>query len=376
VIDKRGFILTNEHVVRGAEKLTVTFPDGRQFEAEVKGTDPRSDLAVVKIEEAGDLPVARFAESDEVRIGQWAVAIGNPFGWAVGSAERTVTVGVVSALNRSIRADRGERSYVGLIQTDAAINPGNSGGPLVNLDGEVIGINVAIFSTTGGYQGIGFAIPSDVAQRILEDLIEGRKILYGWLGVNVQDLTPELADQFKLDSLHGVIVARVLPDAPAAAGGMEDGDVIVAYDGRPVKDMRDLLQWVGRTPVGQVTAIDVVREGKKTTLQVKIGERPEDPYEQGLRGSGWRGLQVSDITPELIERHRLRVKPGEGVLVTHVDPDSPAAEAGVRPGEVILAVQRRRVRSVEDFREATEALEGKALIQTTHGFAVVPPEEE
>ena len=204
IINADGYILTNEHVVHGADKVTVTLPDGREFKGETKGADIRSDLAIVKIA-AKNLPFAELGNSDAVKIGHWAIAIGNPFGFAVGGNEPTVTVGVISAIHRSIRGPM-DRDYSDLIQTDAAINPGNSGGPLVNLDGKVIGINAAIFSTTGGYQGLGFAVTSNKAKAILDQLIQGKKIRYGWLGVNVQPVTQELADYFKLDSKEGDLI--------------------------------------------------------------------------------------------------------------------------------------------------------------------------
>jgi len=306
-------------------------------------------------------------------VGDVVFAIGNPFGWAVGGTEPTMTVGVVSAVNRSIEAGEKGRTYLGLLQTDAAINPGNSGGPLVDLDGEIIGINVAIFSTTGGYQGIGFAIPGNTAQAILDDLIEGRKVLYGWLGVHVQDLNEELAEHFGLDFLDGVIVARVLEDSPAEGGGLKDGDVITEMDRLKVRNVKDLLKRVGLTPVGDVVAFKVIREGKIINVKVKIGERPEDSDGGVGPAESWRGLKVEGLTPERVKE--LELDSDKGVTVISIDEDSPAEEAGFRLGDVILAIQRKPITSVEDFKAVTERVRGNALIQTGRGFVILKPEE-
>jgi serine protease Do len=288
----------------------------------------------------------------------------------VGGAEPTITVGVVSALHRSIRIGGAERDYTDLIQTDAAINPGNSGGPLVNLDGEIIGINVAIFSTTGGYQGIGFAIPSNSAKAVLGDLIEGKKVLYGWLGVNVQDVTEELAQHFKLPSQEGIIVARVLAGSPAEEGGLRDGDVVVSLEGQPLKDVRELLKKVARVPVGQKIKMGIIRDGKRQELSIKVGQRPESLESWEARGEGtWRGLEASAITPELAERYRLESR--QGVVVTHVEPGSPAEEAGLRVRDVILEINRQKVDSLNDFTKISKKVDGDALVKTTRGYAVI-----
>ena len=370
IIDPEGYILTNEHVVGGADKLVVTLPDGREFKAVLKGTDPMADLAVVKIQ-AKDLPVAELGDSDTVRIGQWAIAIGNPFGYAVGSSEPTVTVGVISALNRSIRADR-ERNYPGLIQTDAAINPGNSGGPLVDLAGKVIGINVAIFSTSGGYQGIGFAIPSNTARAIVGDLIKGKKVLYGWLGVNVQDLDEGLAGYFGAPDRNGVVVARVLPGGPSEKAGVKDGDVIRRYQGQPIRNVRELLAAVARTKVGSTVTLDLLREKKALKVTVSVSERPSDlaggSSEEGAPAA-WRGLQVSALTEEMARRFRLADR--RGVVVTQVEPGSPADEAGLRPGDLINEINRRPIATLEEYTRATKGVAGDCLLRTLRGYAIV-----
>ncbi len=369
IIDEEGYILTNEHVIHGADKVIVTLPDGRELPGQIKGTDIRSDLAIIKVD-AKNLPAAELGDSDQVKIGQWAIAVGNPFGFAVGGTEGTGTVGVISALNRSLRVDRSDRDYSNLIQTDAAINPGNSGGPLVNLEGKVIGINVAIYSTTGGYQGVGFAIPSNAAKAVLGDLIQGKKVLYGWLGVNVQDLTEELSKQFGLDSREGVIVAQILPGSPAEKGGLKEGDVIRTYDGERIKDVRELLKRVARTRVGKKVNLGLVRDRREMSLSVEAGERPNDLESWEARGEGtWRGLEISRITSELAQRYQLEGK--NGVVVTHVEPGSAADEAGLRVGDLILEINRKRVASVNDFRNMTQAVKGDVLIKTARGYAVV-----
>ncbi|MFC1657908.1 S1C family serine protease, partial [Candidatus Omnitrophota bacterium] len=270
IIDTDGYILTNQHVVEGADKISVTLFDGRKLDAEIKGQDRRSDMAVIKIN-ASNLPAAKLGDSGAVRIGDWVVAIGNPFGFALEDAEPTVTAGVISALHRSLgRVLARDRDYSDLMQTDAAINPGNSGGPLVNLRGEVVGINVAIFSTTGGYQGIGFAIPIDNAKRIISQLISGKKILYGWLGVTVQDLTEELAEHFGLTDTKGALVAGVLEGSPAEKGGMQEGDVIRKVAASPIDNVRQLVSLVSKIEVGKKIKVLLLRDKRDVTLEVEV----------------------------------------------------------------------------------------------------------
>ena len=370
IIDEEGYILTNQHVVQNADKITVTLPDGRRFTAELKGSDPRSDLAVIKIE-ARDLPVVELGDSDQVQIGQWAIAVGNPFGFAVGSAEPTITVGIVSALNRSLPQQAyQQRSYNDLIQTDAAINPGNSGGPLVNLRGEVIGINVAIFSPSGGNVGIGFAIPANNAKAILSRLIAGKKVLYGWLGISIQDLNEELTEYFGLSDTQGAVVIKVLKDSPAEDAGFKEGDVIKKFAAKPIKDVRALLREVGKAEVGRMVTVEVVRDKRPLILKVKIGERPDD-FEQLTEApeEAWRGMEVSEITADYARRYN--IKEQQAVVVTHVEPDSPADEAGLVPGDVILAINRKRIRNLEDYKSAIKKVKGDALIRTERGFVIL-----
>jgi serine protease Do len=372
IIDKSGYILTNEHVIREADKITVTLTDGREFDGKIRGKDERSDMAIIKIE-ADDLPVVRLGDSDKARIGQWAIAIGNPFGYAVQSSEPTLTVGVVSALNRSLPVAVGRgRDYSGLIQTDAAINPGNSGGPLVNIKGEMIGINVAIFSTTGGYQGVGFAIPVNAAKEILNTLIEGKRVLYGWLGVSVQDIDDALAEYFDLPDKEGVIIAKILPESPAQKSGLKEGDIIRGFDGKPVKDLKSLLHIVSRTEIGKDVIVRVVREKQEIPVSVEIGERPsgiEDIEENHVSKKTWRGLEVTDITPDIARRYRIDYI--TGVIVINVESSSPAYKAGIESGDIIYMINDKPVGNIGEFHAIASSIKGDALIRTSKGFTVI-----
>ena len=378
IIDSKGFILTNEHVVTDAEKITVTLSDGRDFIGVVKGKDPRSDLAVIKID-APKLTAASLGDSSTVKTGQWAIALGNPFGLiATGAAARamgaepTLTVGVISALNRQLpRASRQDRDYADLIQTDAAINPGNSGGPLLNLQGDVIGINAAILTSSRGFEGIGFAIPVNKAKNILSELIEGKKIVYGWLGIQIQDITDDVADYYKLTDRQGVLVYQVLPDSPASKAGMKDGDIIKVYEGQPIRHSRELIERVSRTKAGQRVAMQVVRNGKDEALQVEIGERPSEvELAGGVATENWRGLQVAALTPEALERANL--PPGTvGVLVVQVESGSLAEQAGLRPGDVINEINHVRIESIGNYRNTISQVKGNALVRTSRGYVVV-----
>ncbi|MFA6216250.1 MAG: Do family serine endopeptidase [Candidatus Omnitrophota bacterium] len=375
IIDPEGYILTNEHVVSGADKITVTLPDGREFQGEIKGQDPRSDLAVIKIN-AHKLPVAKLGDSSQVKIGQWVVAIGNPFGFALDNPEPTVTVGVISALHRSLgKGISRERDYSDLIQTDAAINPGNSGGPLVDFNGEVIGINVAIFSTSGGYQGIGFAVPINNAKRIITSLSEGKKIVYGWLGVNIQELNDELIGHFGLPDKNGVLVANLLKNGPADKAGIKEGDCIKSFDGKPINNSRDLLDSVGKSQVGRRAKVVVIRDKKETALTVEVGERPEDVETLALPGARmqasrmWRGLSVENINP--VNAQKFRIEDQEGVVVKVVDAQSPADQAGIVAGDVIFEVNKQPVRNVQDYQRVTGNLKGTVVIRTSRGYFIL-----
>jgi len=378
IIDRQGHILTNEHVVSGADKIAVTLSDGRKFDAELKGQDPRSDLAIIKID-AEDLPLAALGDSDQVKIGQWVVAIGNPFGFAMDNPEPTVTVGVVSALHRSLgRILSADRDYNDLIQTDAAINPGNSGGPLVNLHGEVVGINVAIFSTSGGYQGVGFAIPINNAKRIISRLIVGEKIVYGWLGVTVQNLSEDLVEYFGLKDKEGVLVASILEDGPAQEAGIKTGDVIKKFDGQPIPSVKELLSVVGKTEAGKRVKLLVVRNKKEVAINIVVGERPETlegkvQAEDAPAEGQWRGLTVEDLGARKHPGRPFMMPQGEkgGVLVVAVEPESPASQAGVIPGDVITEINYKPVKNLADYQKITKGIKGDCLVLTSHGYLVV-----
>ena len=375
IIDDEGYILTNEHVIQNADKIAITLPDGREFKGEVKGTDPRSDLAIVKIK-AHNLPVAELGDSDKVRIGQWAIAIGNPFGFAVNNPKPTVTVGVISALDRSLpRTGQRDRDYSGLIQTDAAINPGNSGGPLVDISGKIVGINVAIFTTSGGYEGVGFAIPINIAKEIVGDLIAGKKILYGWLGVNVQDLDEDLIKYFNLSDKEGVLIAKVLEDSPAQKGGLKDSDIIRSYNGEKIKNVRELLKRVGRSKVGQKVKVGIVRGGKEITVEVEVGERPSELEKFAEASTGnWRGIEVKDITPELAKRFNLEEK--SGVMISNIENGTPADNAGLRVGDVINEINKRPIKNMKDYEIAIKDLKGDVLLRTARGYAIIKEKVE
>ena len=339
----KTYILTNNHVVEDAEKIRVKFQDGREFDAEITGRDPQSDLAVIEIKASG-LPALSWGDSSRLEVGEWVVAIGSPFGLS-----QTLTVGVVSAKGRT---SVGINDYEDFIQTDAAINPGNSGGPLVNLDGEVVGINTAIFSRSGGYMGVGFAIPSDLARTIANQLIEHGEVTRGYLGIVIQQLTPDLAESFDIESGKGILVAQVTKDSPADRAGLLQGDVIVDFQGEPVKDVGSFRNRVSLTPPGSTQPLVVLRDGKSKTLEVVIGKLTKDKLiaQSPAQSADEIGLKVQTLTPELAQQ--FDAKPGEGVVVTQVRPGSIAAMAGIETGAVILQVNREAVSSAEDFTRA------------------------
>ena len=346
VIDKEGHILTNYHVIEGAGEIVVILDDNgteKDYTATLVGSDPKTDIALIKINrESGDnkdFPFLRLGSSENLEVGEWVVAIGNPFGLS-----HTVTVGVVSALGRSI----GAGPYDEFIQTDASINPGNSGGPLINIEGDVIGINTAIISgNTGGNVGIGFAIPIDIAKGILKDLRERGTVTRGWLGVMIQKITPDLAKSFGLSQSEGALVGDVIPDGPAAKGGVKRGDVIVMFDGKQVKDMEDLPKIVAATRPNSVVDVEVIRDGSRMTLSVSI-ELLEDSQETVVAKADPLGLQVQDITEELAQS--LKLESVEGVLVSDVTAGNAAAEAGIRRGDVISEMNRSIVKDMRDYQ--------------------------
>ncbi|MBW1816517.1 MAG: DegQ family serine endoprotease [Deltaproteobacteria bacterium] len=339
IIDTDGYILTNNHVVEKADEIKVKLDDGREYNASIIGRDPKTDLALIRIESDGPLVPMTLGDSDKLEVGEWVVAIGNPFGLG-----NTVTAGIVSAKYRQI----GAGSYDNFIQTDASINPGNSGGPLLNISGDVVGINTAIFSQTGGSIGIGFAIPINMAKELLPQLKRG-KVVRGWLGVMIQKITPELKDKLKLKDEHGALVSGVTSGGPAEKSGIERGDVIVAFDDKKIEEMKDLPYIVGTTPVGKVVTVEVIRKGKKKSFEVEIGklEGAEAPKTSSGEESPDFGFAVEEITPELAARWRLPVT--SGVVVSQVESGSPAQEAGLKPGDIILEIDQEPVKDLVGF---------------------------
>ena len=346
IISEEGYILTNNHVVGGADKIMVKLQDGREFTAETIGTDPHSDIAVIKID-ADKLPALAFGDSDALEVGEWVLAIGNPFGLS-----HTLTAGIVSAKGRS---SVGLADYENFIQTDAAINPGNSGGPLVDLDGKAVGMNTAIFSGSGGYMRIGFAIPINMASSIAEQLIESGSVTRGYLGIVIQELTPELAKSFGLPDHNGILVAEVSPGSPAQKAGIEQGDVIVEFDGSPVTDVGVFRNRVSLKAPDSGQKMTILRDGKRRLLKVTIGRLPDQnevAVETSNHTLGELGITVQTLTPELARKFDY---PGEnGVVITQVTSNSIAEEAGLQPGTLIQEVNRNKVRNVDDFKQALE----------------------
>jgi serine protease Do len=374
IIDPAGIILTNNHVVDGGGKVTVRLNDGREFEASDVKTDPKTDLAIVRIKNAGDLTAAALGNSDELEVGDWVLALGDPFG-----LEGTVTAGIISAKGRAM----GITARENFLQTDAAINPGNSGGPLVNLDGEVVGINTAISTESGGNQGVGFAVPVNLARWVAEQLIHSGSVRRAYLGVLIQPVTQPLAEQFGLKNRHGAIVSEILPDGPAAKAGVHTGDVILEFAGHEVKVPAELQGLVEQAPIGQRQSLVVLRNGKRVTLDFVTAEMPANAgvAHSGSRGHGGGeasrfeklGLQVETLTSELAEQ--LGVKAASGVVITNVVQGSLADMAGLSNGMVISEVNRKPVKSVDEFRKAvnerTIAKGLLLLVETSNGSRYV-----
>jgi serine protease Do len=342
IVNSTGFIVTNNHVVDGATEIRVTLSDGRELSAKVLGRDPKTDIALLKVEATG-LPAIPLGDSSRLQVGEPVMAIGNPFG-----LEQTVTTGIVSATGRVI----GEGPYDDFIQTDASINPGNSGGPLINAQGQAVGINAAIVSRSGGSVGIGFAIPVNLAKPVLTQLAASGHVVRGYLGVTIQRVTTDLAKGFKLPDAHGALVASVADAGPAKAAGLRAGDVIVEYDGHKLARSDELPRLVAETPVGRDVVLAAVREGKTLTLSARIAKLAEPEARRTAKASAKPalGLAVQTVTPQLAAELGLSAK--AGVLVRGVEDGSPAASAGVQPGDVIAEIDRKPVRSVDDLERA------------------------
>jgi serine protease Do len=354
IVDSSGYIVTNNHVVAKADEIKVLLNDKREFTGKVVGTDPKSDLAVIKIN-AKDLPTVPWGDSDKLEVGEYVLAIGNPFG-----LNQTVTQGIVSAVGR---ANVGIADYEDFIQTDAAINPGNSGGALVNARGHLVGINTAIFSRSGGYMGIGFAVPSNMTRTVMDSLIKGGKVVRGWLGVSIQDVTADLAKQFGLKESRGALVGEVIADSPAAAAGIQSGDIITAFNGKVVENTSILRNTVAQTLVGKTVKVDLLRNKKTMTLDVKITEQPKEVAQadgetvQGdNKNTALAGVEVRNLTSEIARQ--LGLPPGtSGAVIAGVEPGSAAEEAGLQEGDVIMEINRQPVRNTGDFKR----LSGKLL---------------
>jgi serine protease Do len=352
IIDADGSILTNNHVVENAQKIMVKLADDQDYEAKIVGRDPKTDIAVIKINAKASLTAASFGDSDRLEVGEWVMAIGNPFG-----LDSTVTSGIVSAKGRHI----GQGPYDNFIQTDASINPGNSGGPLLNLRGEVVGINTAIFSRTGGNIGIGFAIPINLVKELLPQLRGKGKVTRGYLGVLIQKVTPEIAESLGMDKAGGALVANISKDGPAEKAGVKVGDVIIEFDGKEIKDSGDLPIIVARTAVERKVRMKVLRDKKEQQLSVTVGELKDEEVVASAPEKGELGMTVQRLTPQIAES--LGLERAEGVVVSAVDPGSAADEAGIRRGDVIVEIDRKPIRSIDEYKKSVAGIKkGKGVL--------------
>ncbi len=376
IVSPDGYILTNRHVIEGVNKIVVALWNDLRFDAKVVGTDEVTDIAVLKIEPGETkLVPASLGDSDKVRVGDWAIALGNPFG-----LRQTMTVGIISAIGRRPMETGAGIGYTEFIQTDAAINPGNSGGPLCNIRGEVIGINTAISSPTGGNVGIGFAIPVNTAKFVMEQLTKQGKVVRGWLGVELDEVS-NLPDPIALGlkEPRGAVVVRVLPNSPAEKAGLQSQDVIIEFNGIPVRSIAHLQSLVGRTPPGTAVQLKVVRGGKEIVVNVTLAERTPEVVAQAQREAEWRGMVVGELTPEL--RRQMNIPENvKGVIAMMVEPDSPAARAGIRQGDIITVIANQRVESVNDFVRVTQNIRPNRSApvtirrETATTMLIIPPE--
>ena len=360
IVSADGYIITNNHVVENASKVHVTLHNGNKVIATIIGTDAKTDLAVIKIDET-KLPFLTFGNSDKLEVGDWTIAVGNPFG-----LQASVTVGVVSAKGRS---QLNITDFDDFIQTDAAINPGNSGGPLLNVDGEVIGINTAIVSGSGGYMGIGFAIPSNMATKVMDQLIKDGSVTRGFLGVTLQPVDPELAKFYKLDKPQGALITDVVKGSPADVAGLKVEDVIIGFDNAPVDSLSTFRNAVSLMPPGSKISLRIVRDGKQKEIKVTITSAPGDIVGPSSL-SQKLGFIASNLTPEISQQ--LGYVDEKGVVIMKVQPETPAAEAGLRPGNLVVAVNRKKVTTLDEYNEALSkaSKDGKVLLMVRHGDAV------
>ena len=348
IIDPNGVILTNNHVVDGADEVTVHLTDKREFKAKVLGTDPKTDIAVIKIE-GKDLPVVKLGKSENVKVGEWVAAIGAPFG-----LDNTVTAGIVSAKSRNLP----DEQFVPFIQTDVAVNPGNSGGPLFNMKGEVIGINSQIFSTSGGFMGLSFAIPIDLAVQIKDELMKNGKVSIGRLGILIQQLTPELAKSFNLKDAKGALIAQIEKDGPADKAGLRDGDIVVEYNGKPIADIRELSQTVASTKPGAKVKVKAMREGKPVSLVIVVGEMPTDGKLNFKKSAASQNNALGANVRQLDDKENKRVP--NGLFVESVY--GAAAEAGMRRGDIIISAGGKKIRTEKDLNEVVSKAKGSLAV--------------
>lgn len=357
IISEDGYVLTNNHVVEGADSVIVRMSDRREFDAEIIGTDPRSDLALLRID-ASDLPTLKLAADDNLEVGEWVLAIGSPFG-----LDYSVSAGIVSAKGRSLPTEKNE-NYVPFIQTDVAINPGNSGGPLFNLAGEVIGVNSQIFTRSGGSIGLSFAIPASVARNVVEQLKENGRVTRGWLGVTIQDVDKNLAESFGLKRPGGALVAEVSADSPAGKGGIRSGDVIVRFDGKEIPTSADLPHVVGLVAPGSRVEVEIVRDKSPKTLTVEVGGLDADQSfslasgKTGGKAGGRLGVAVETLPAESLERFGIN----GGVVVRDITPGSVASQAGIRVGDVITLIDTSPIKSADAFDKAVDALKAGSSV--------------
>lgn len=374
IISKDGYVLTNHHVIDGADEVIVRLNTREEYDARVIGSDKDSDVALLKIE-GSDFPMLKFGDSKSLKVGEWVLAIGSPFGF-----DHTVTAGIVSAKGRSLPSD----NYVPFIQTDVAINPGNSGGPLFNMDGEVIGINSQIYSRSGGFMGLSFAIPIEMAVDVADQIKSTGKVSRGWLGVLIQEVTRELAESFGMESPHGALVAKVLDDSPAQEAGLQVGDVIVEFNGKKVSRSSSLPPMVGRTAVDKFATVSIIRNREKRNIRVKIAQLPTDITQAKAEVESTDEITRSALglsVKNLDQNTKKTMKVDSGVQVMGIEDDGPAREAGIRKGDVISMIDNRSITSVDEFESVINGLEpGKSvaiLVQRSNGpvFLAIKPQK-